>query len=516
MTKNNSCNLGSLDEYKPSEQNPWDTSRILHLYRRAAFGASKQEVITALQNGDPSELVDQLIDDAINLAPTTAPEWIDWDLLEFKADIDAGNQTRIEDYRTINRNQMVYDMIHNKTRDRLTMFWSGLLVTQYAVYSSPAYQSQYYELLQRYALGNFKDFIHELGLSNPMLVYLNGDENVKEKPNENYARELYELFTLGVDNGYTEDDIQETAKALTGYVKEESQWGDIIFNPDQFNTEEKTIFGRTGNWGYDDVIDILFEERPVQIANYICGKFYNYFVSPTTDETIVSQLAQTFVDTNFEIAPVLRQLFKSEHFFDIYSIGAIMKSPIDAEICLYNELGLESELIVSIEESNTSLINWIGGNTAFSGQDLLNPPSVKGWAGGEDWYTTEIHIRRRSSLFNSNYNYWIKNKEQFKEFLIGLPKGTLEDGFITDDLEGAEVYSLINAIIKYFLPRGIQDPIFFEEVASSFKDIDAFPSEYYDADAMQPNIWSMQSPHISYQFYQFIYKLVILPEFQIK
>ena len=160
----------------------------------------------------------------------------------------------------------------------------------------------------------------------------------KNNPNENYARELYELFTLGEGNGYSQEDITETARALTGYNRFKTYLGVIEFNENSFDKGKKTIFGQTGNWGYKDVIDILFENKKDLIADFICTKIYRYFVSPQIDSSTVSDMAETFKQNEFELKPVLKQLFKSEHFFDPANNNVMIKSPIDMMLGLHHSL----------------------------------------------------------------------------------------------------------------------------------------------------------------------------------
>ena len=216
------------------------------------------------------------------------------------------------------------------------MFWSNHFVVEFRDINQPAYLYQYYALLQTHALGNFKTFISEVGLAPAMLRYLNGFENKKNSPNENYARELYELFSLGEGNGYTQEDITETARALTGYNRSKTNGGIIEFNEKTYDKGSKTIFGQTGNWGYDDVINILFQEKKDIIANFICTKIYRYFISPKVDFNIIAGMAKTFKDNQFELLPVMKQLFKSDHFFDSENSNVLIKSPIDMMVGLHH------------------------------------------------------------------------------------------------------------------------------------------------------------------------------------
>ena len=187
-------------------------------------------------------------------------------------------------------------------------------MVEYKDVNQPAYLYQYYALIQSHALENFKTFVSEMGLATTMLRYLNGFENKKNSPNENYARELYELFTLGEGNGYIQEDITETARALTGYNRFKTYLGVIEFNENSFDKGSKTIFGRSGNWGYNDVIDILFEEKKDLIANFICNKIYRYFVSPQLNSSVVSAMAETFKQNEFELKPSLNNYLKVNTF----------------------------------------------------------------------------------------------------------------------------------------------------------------------------------------------------------
>ena len=221
------------------------------------------------------------------------------------------------------------------------------MVTELRIYNCAGFLYYYINCLQRNAIGNFRTLISEIGLTNAMLFYLDGAFNNGNNPNENYARELYELFTLGEGNGYTEEDIVETARALSGYTdRGEEGCSPVNYRADRHDNGEKTILGQTGNWDYDDVIEILFTQRSNEIANYICSKLYQFFVHPDIDDeagnarTIIEGLAATFTANNFELAPVLRQLFKSEHFFDDDAVGVIIKSPFDLYFNLIKELGL--------------------------------------------------------------------------------------------------------------------------------------------------------------------------------
>lgn len=492
-----SCNLATLAEYVPTPENPWNVKKIHHLYRRIAFGASKAEVTVALVQNNPAALVDTLINDALALVPTPLPVWSTWNGDQFEnAPLD------VSDYIIAGKNQMITDLLQNKVRDRLTLFWSNHFVTEDDTYRSPAYQVQYYNLLQIHALGNFRDFVYDIGINNAMLVYLNGNENIKDRPNENYARELYELFTLGVDNGYTEDDIQETAKGLTGYVNtNDISWGDILFDPSQFSNESKTIFGQTGNWGYDDVINILFQQRGNQVAQFICGKLYAYFVSPTCNTDIVAQMAQTFVNNNYSIEAVLRQLFKSEHFFNIEASGTIIKSPCDINLCFFNEV--DFTLL-----AGTNHIEFFNNTTRILGQNVLNPIDVEGWQGDEDWISPDLLLGRWESIRYVLGRAWNHNQSQFRDLIIDMPIDTLGDGNLTPTTD--DVNLVVRTILNYFFPRGIENTIIFNEAVGVFK-IDGIPETYFE-----DGTWTLSYPEVDQQVAALLDYIAEIPEFQLK
>ena len=297
------CNNGTLNVYVPDQDNPWNISKVLFVFRRLGFSIKFKEVKNYLDS-NPNDLIDELLDQALNMPVSPDPGWANFN----NADFSSSGKNRGAFFR--DHQKIVFeDFLSNGLRERLTLFWSNHFVTEYYMYNHPAYTFRYYNNLQKNALGNFKEFVRNIGLDDAMLMYLNGYENKNNAPNENYARELYELFTLGEGNGYSQDDITETARALTGY-NSRTNGGPISFNPNRFDDGEKTIFGKTGNWNYDDVIEILFDEKSDLIANFICSKIYKHFVSPVVNENIISELSSDFIQNNFELLPIFKKLFK--------------------------------------------------------------------------------------------------------------------------------------------------------------------------------------------------------------
>ncbi|MFK7935503.1 MAG: DUF1800 family protein, partial [Saprospiraceae bacterium] len=430
MTTLVNCPTGTLDPYVPSDSTPWNRQRVLHLYRRIGFGANPEMVAAALER-DPADLIDELLDAAINLPASPAPEWANMLQEDYEDFDDEAAEQYFERILT-----WVEAMTENGVRERIAFFWSGHFVTLFESYLCGSYLYRYHKLLQENALGNFKNFVHAVGQTPAMLVFLNGVQNTKANPNENYARELYELFTLGRDNGYTQQDIEETARALTGFQRlPDGYCGEIGFLPFTHDDDEKTIFGRTGNWNYDDIHNILFAEHGDRIARYICEKIYTYFISTKIDEVIVMEMAMTFQENDFEIATVLRQLFKSEHFFADAIIGAKIKSPLDI-------------FINFMVETNTPVNDETKEGAAYLayllGQQVFNPPDVSGWKGDKSWINSSRLTGRWQGIdFLLFYQY-----EQFPATLTNfareLTNNSNDPAFITQ------------RITDHFLPNGLQ------------------------------------------------------------
>ncbi|MGB1243350.1 MAG: DUF1800 family protein, partial [Chitinophagales bacterium] len=307
------CIRDGIAEYSPRPSKPWDSRRIAHLYNRMGFGANHQEITAALAIS-PSDLIDQIVDNAITLPLAPEPYWSEWtrspvnDYAEGEA-MGTSFTNQANTHRREWTVQLFNSMLINGFRDKLILFWHNHFVTQFSTYSCSSYLHKYYKVLGEYSLGNFRDFAYEIGKTPAMVKFLNADQSTKYHPNENYARELLELFTMGVDNGYTQTDIVEISKALTGFQARGCR--DTEFRPDYFDTEDKTVFGQTGPWNYDDVHDLIFEYRPNNVAEYICKKIYRYFIISITPpecelgeeitidcETISLQLNPSIVVTN--------------------------------------------------------------------------------------------------------------------------------------------------------------------------------------------------------------------------
>ncbi|HET6569467.1 MAG TPA: DUF1800 domain-containing protein [Rhodothermales bacterium] len=350
----------------------WSRQNATHLVRRTTFGAMKRDVDAALADGSASAAANRIVDAAAAVPLPDRPAWY--------ADLGTGSDTeRIYALQRL----WFEEMRSGGLREKMALFWHNHFVTQWPTYSGKSDVSaarlawDYLELIRKHAMGNFRVLLHDMGLNPAMLYYLDGYINTSGAANENYAREVMELFTMGQfdEDGqpnYAETDIKQIARALTGWMV--TSKAAASFNPALHDEGTKSFLGQTGNFGYDDVVDALIETRANQIAWFICKKLYCYFVQAEPDDTVIDSLAATFIASDWEIAPVLKKLFSSDAFYSSTLIAARIKSPVEYLIGCVRECEITptTELYEYIRVSLTpERLN----------QELLNPPNVAGWPG---------------------------------------------------------------------------------------------------------------------------------------
>ena len=487
VTTNPPCNTSLLDVYTPSGENPWTSQKIKHLYRRMAYGVNLAGIDAALPL-TPSALIDTIVDAAVSLDPTPAPPWGYFSISDF-TDFDTENPNYIEQWYL----QTANDTIEQSLRAKLTMFWMNHFVTELESYTYAPYMFQYYNLMQTHALGNFKEFVRAVGVNSTMLVYLNGFENTSNNPNENYARELFELFTLGENNNYTQQDILEASRALTGYNHWDDPGAQIYFDQSTWDEGPKTIFGSEEFYTYDELIDTLFELRETEIAQFICTKLYKYFVSheydAITQEDIINPLAQTLIDVNFEMAPMLRQLFKSQHFFDERAFGVVIKSPYDVIFNYINEGNFFYD---------DGVLQGLIYYTGIIGQEIYNPPDVSGWQRDQEWINTATLSGRWQimELFNG-YLFDLELQAQFIDLAIELSS------------DSNDPYVITKAVVDFFNSKELFTQEDYQTATSVLKW--EIPQNYYD-----DGIWSLNYPTAPYQVFLLLNHMTKLPEFQLK
>lgn len=274
--------------------------------------------------------------------------------------------------------------------EKLTLFWHGHFATSYRTIEDSYHMFKQNQLFRANAAGSYSALMHQIIRDPAMIRYLDNNNSRKGKPNENLARELMELFSLGVGN-YTEDDIKQGARALTGYT---FRGDDFFFDQRNHDNGDKSILGRRGTMNGDDFVDAILQQRAC--AQYICTKLYRFFVRdyPTGDAqadkaalAVINDMASLFRSKDYEVSPVLRRLFQSQHFYDGSVRGEQIKSPV--------------QLVVGAVRSLNTPVRDLGAvlsGMRYMGQDILFPPSVKGWDGGRAWINTATMFIRQNIL----------------------------------------------------------------------------------------------------------------------
>ncbi len=271
----------------------------------------------------------------------------------------------------------LHEMINSEAqlREKMSLFWHGHFACRVI---NSFFQQKLLHTLRTNALGSFADMLKAVSKSPSMLQFLNNQQNRKGRPNENFAREVMELFTMGRGN-YTEKDIKEAARAFTGWGY--NMQGEFIFRKNQHDAGVKTFLGRTGNFGGDDILDILLDQP--QTAVFITKKIYRYFVNESANDQHVQWLSQRFYDSKYDIKKLLEDIYTSEWFYDSENIGNKIKSPIELIA------GIRRFLPLQLDNDQAQLLF-----QKVLGQILFYPPNVAGWPGGRTWIDSSTMMVR--------------------------------------------------------------------------------------------------------------------------
>ena len=266
----------------------------------------------------------------------------------------------------------------NPLQEKMALFWHG----HYAINESKVrdYRKllKELELFHQMGTGNFRDLMVAVAQDPAMLAFLDAGVNVKGAPNENFAREIMELFTMGVGN-YSEEDIREAARAFTGWNYDGLRF---VVNGEDHDTDQKIFLGQTGNFDGVDIIDIIMEQ-PVT-AEYMSSKIYNFFVRESIDSDFRIQIGEVFREADYDVAAFLETIFLSKDFYSEASVGTHIKSPVELAVSTYVKLGLTD--VPGVPDFNQA--------TSALGQTLFRPPTVAGWAGGRSWITPGLLLER--------------------------------------------------------------------------------------------------------------------------
>ena len=367
----------------------WSEDAAAHLLRRAGFGGTVAEV-KALHALGPEAAVNELLGwkgkpdpelPRIRIAVTSRPGRNEYMGVTREQRQEMSRAYRRKDYGQIAvvREWWMQSMIRSRwpARERLVLFWHGHFTSGYRDVRNSYHMYIQNTLFRRHAAGNFGELLHDISKDPAMLEYLDNNRNRRGKPNENYAREVMELFTLG-EGHYSEKDIKEAARALTGWTFVGNRFH---FERRQHDDGEKTILGRTGNFDGTQFLNIVLGQP--QTYKYIAGRLFKYFAHPRPKESDIDGLARTLARGKWELQPMLRQLFLSKEFYSRRSMHTKIKGPVELIVGLFRSLGMEPEQAMGLSFQAGSL-----------GQELMGPPNVKGWPGGREWITTSMLLNR--------------------------------------------------------------------------------------------------------------------------
>lgn len=488
---------------------PFGRAEQQHLLRRTLFGCSNADL--AHFNG---QSLAQVVNALLSVVPETSlPLKTYWNLVGNQPDPNALDpqvafgQTWVDTVRygtdvqltelTAARTQSYMwwrtGLLVNQDRtirEKMSLFWFNHMPTQVFQVFNPRLTYEYDQMLRGQCLGNFRQLIHDVSVSGAMLIYLNGYLNTSNAPDENYARELIELFTLGEGSGYTESDVQAAARVLTGWtVRETDALGDIVlpyvaFRPSQHVTADKqfsAFFNNTviqgqsgataGETELNALLDMIFAK--VEVSKFICREIYRFFVhgeiDSTTETNVIEPLAEIFRDNAGapdQMRIVMQALLTSDHFFSAQIRACMIMSPADLVVGSIRKLGIPMPTSATVE-AQYRVWRDVYFLTTYAGQELLNPPNVAGWPAyyqfpsyDDLWLDTATYPARNNSLqgliytgFSTPNNLYQPESRNlvFKADLVALV-GQFTDPYNPNTLV-AEAADLLHAVPVSVLVR---------------------------------------------------------------
>jgi uncharacterized protein (DUF1800 family) len=383
-------------------------SQVAHLLRRAGFGSTEAELdqytplgfAGALERLLNPEQVDDSATDQL-LAPLTT---------------DLGDPKKIESAKFWWFNRMLDTQ--RPLQEKMTLFWHNHFATANSKVNNSVLMLQQIQLFRDNGLGDFETLLQKVTRDPATLIWLDNRLNRKGATNENFAREVQELFTVGIGN-YTEQDIKEAARAFTGHTLDKNAM--YVFNKAQHDAGEKTFQGQTGNFDADDILGILV--RNPATARFITTKLFTYFAYDNPDPSTIDRLANTFVSSNFDMRSVLRDLFSGPEFLSAQAFHGQIKQPVDLVVGSLKSLNVQN-----VGPDVTQFLRRMG-------QDLLNPPDVSGWKPGSAWINATTLFER----FNWG-NRLATGRDSTKPYFADVP-GQLQAHTVTST-DGAVDYYL--------------------------------------------------------------------------
>jgi uncharacterized protein (DUF1800 family) len=341
-----------------------ERSRVAHLLRRAGFGSTPAELDAYTALG-----FQQSLERLLNY------EQVDDSAVEQRVAGIQVDRRNVELARLSWMTRMLYTQ--RPLQEKLVLFWHTHFATASSKVRAADVMLRQIQLFRDNALGNFESLLQQVTRDAAMLIWLDNNQNRKGRPNENYAREVMELFTIGIGN-YTDQDVKEAARAFTGYTSDRA--GQFVFNAEQHDDDQKTFLGVTQNWDANDVLAVLV--RHPATARFLTTKLFKFFVHDSPDPTTVDRLAATYTNSGFDIRAVVRDIFSGPEFLSDQAFRGSVKQPVELVIGALKALDVQN---VGPD---------LPAATRRMGQDLLNPPDVSGWKGGDNWISATTLLER--------------------------------------------------------------------------------------------------------------------------
>lgn len=409
----------------------WTKAEAAHLLRRTMFGATNQQILDAVSNGMNTTVASLLqipvISEPLTYDSNDATSAVGTTWITSVYPSDVTNAQLTENARIKSLAAWIMKRVNTENlsiAEKMCVFWQNHFSATVASDARATYN--YHMLLRSHALGNFKQMVKDVTIDPCMLLFLNGATNTLYSPNENYARELLELFTIGKGpqigpgdyTNYKEEDVAAGAKILTGYLVDGLRSTTLpspvaTYTPFLHDTSTKqlsTHFGsvtvpNAGANEYSNYIDIIFQQP--QVATYICTKLYRYFVNydltPAVMTDVIPEMAATMIANNYDILPVVEQLLKSEHFYDVSLRGSIIRGPIELLFGMFNATNSGPNFNLAVDSEMYLTLYWLAESM---GQAYATPPSVAGWieyyqapAFSKLWVNS-THIKTRFDIAN--------------------------------------------------------------------------------------------------------------------
>ncbi len=374
-----------------------EQDRIAHLLRRFGLGASEAELEYYGEGGYKAAVEKLLNYDGIDEGAVLSIEAL-------RNDKQVVNLPGVIAWWTVR-----LLTTRRPLQEKMTLFWHDHFATSASKVVAPMTMYRQNEVLRENATGKFRDLLGAISKDPAMLFWLDNQENVRGKPNENFAREVMELFTLGVGH-YTEKDVSESARAFTGWSIQrltrdqallKRRQAEFAFRPPRHDSGEKTILGKTGNLTGDDVLDMLCEHP--RTAEYLTAKIWTWFVAPEPSPAVVSKYAKVFRESGLEIKVLLRAIMLSDEFSAPASVRSVVKNPADFCVVTFRQLGVGGVIesaVLQVDEEGTvprrAIAPAFVAQLAMKnmGMWLLYPPDVDGWEGGHAWITSATMVER--------------------------------------------------------------------------------------------------------------------------